>query len=515
MNFKELLLPLALAIIVSIGLQFYFRKPEVKKFSEESAGQMYEIKHDPAAVAPLSWGVNLVDEASKDATNTIIETDYARITFSSAGAAIEILQFKHQKQLITSIQARSCQDKAFFVAFDDKTPCNYTLVDQQESDSTFTITYQRALENNSSISKTFVINKHLPKIELTLNLSLTQPADYIKKLRIFYPAPLILGTKPTDIHAFVNDALNENALKIYRSIPEITHKTWRKPLICGITDRFFIHALINDPQGFTYRCAFSEPEEGKELIAQLEGHPMSSSTQWTLTFYCGPKQMSLIKQVDSRLEHLYEYGIWAPFSKGILLTLNFLYDHVHNYGLAILIFALLVKLLLLPLTVRGERNLAKQAAKQAETSRKLQYLQNKFRDDPERLRQEKEALLKQQGIGGMIGGCLPVLLQLPIFFALQRLMSSAIELYHAPFLWITDLSSPDKFYILPVLTAVSFLLSSQTNSKPIKQQFSTFAFALVIGAGSVGLPAGVTLYIATSMFLGIIQSYIFKTKPNA
>ncbi len=511
MNFKELIVPFVLAVLVTVGINYYFRKTEAPKKGTTVPGQMYEITHDPAAVAPLTWSINCDQEPSKEPTLTRVETDYAIITFSTAGAAIDKLEFKHQKELLTSLQARSLQDKALMLAFDEKTPCNFTLVSNTESDKSITLCYQHELEHGGRLTKTFIIDKKLPTVELLIDLNIPQPISHLKKLRIFYPAPLISDSKPTDVHAFVNDALNENALKIYKTIPEITHKTWLNLTISGITDRFFVHALIRDPEHFTYRCAFSEPEEGKELIAQLESNPITSSTRWSLTFYFGPKQMSSIQRVDQRLEHLYEYGIWAPFSKGILIVLNFLDDYLHNYGLAILALALLIKLLLLPLSVRGERNMAKQAAKQAELSRKLQHLQNKFRDDPERLRQEKEALIRQQGLGGILGGgCLPVLLQMPIFFALQRLFSSSIELYHAPFLWIKDLSSPDRFYILPALMVVSIIIQSQANAKQIKQQFMTIGIALFFGAASIGLPAGVILYIAASMFLGTLQTRIFR-----
>lgn len=516
MNFKELIFPIVLALIATIGLHFYFRKPEAPKDLSNAPGQIHEVQHDLAAVAPLTWGLTFAQEPQKESSPVTIETDYARMTFSGSCASIEKLEFKHNKELLSSIAASTCQEMAFLIAFEDKTPANFTLVDKQETADAVILKYQSLLADNAgTLVKTFTINKKLPKVDLAINLALTQPAPYIKKLRVFFPAPLISGSKPTDVHAFVNDAMNENALKSYRTIPEITHKTWLKPTLCGINDRFFIHALLNDPQGFVYRCAFSELQEGKELIAQLEGKPVTGSAQWTLSFYFGPKQMSMIKSVDTRLEHLYEYGIWAPFSKAILIVLNFIVSFVGNYGIAILLLALLIKLLLLPITVRGERNMAQQVKKQADLQRKMQHLQIKFRDDPERLRQEKEALIREHGVGGMLGGCLPVLLQIPIFFALQRLLSSSIELYHTPFLWIGDLSSPDRFYVLPILCAISVLLQAKVGSKPIKQQFSTFAMALLMGAVAVGFPSGVALYICSSMFLGVLQSRIFNPTAGA
>jgi len=137
---------------------------------------------------------------------------------------------------------------------------------------------------------------------------------------------------------------------------------------------------------------------------------------------------------------------------------------------------------------------------------KLKYIKERYKEDPQRLAEEQAALMRTQGLS-TLAGCLPLLLQFPIFIILQRVLSSSIELYKAPFFgWITDLSAVDPWYILPILTTLAMLLSMTATDA--RQRLFSVAMAVVFGAISTTFSAGLVLYIFVSTAFGVVQSFI-------
>jgi len=140
----------------------------------------------------------------------------------------------------------------------------------------------------------------------------------------------------------------------------------------------------------------------------------------------------------------------------------------------------------------------------------VQALREKYKEDPMRLNQEMMALMKENG-ANPLGGCLPMLLQIPIFFALYRVISSSVELYQSPFMfWINDLSAYDKFYVLPVLMAASMFIQQKitpTTMDPTQAKIMLF-LPLVMCLFMLQLPSGLTLYMFISTLFGIIQQMI-------
>jgi YidC/Oxa1 family membrane protein insertase len=222
----------------------------------------------------------------------------------------------------------------------------------------------------------------------------------------------------------------------------------------------------------------------------------------------GPKEAAAMSAVDFRLEDTLEYaGFFAPISKFLLYVLKILYGYVKNFGFAIILLTILVKLFLFPFTYGAEDSMKKRL----EFDKKLRYLQQKYKDQPEILAHERTELIKKHGMPGL-SGCLPLLLQLPIFIALSRVLSSAIELYNAPFIgWIQDLSAKDPYYILPLITALAMIAQSLVMpSGDAKQRISTFVMALIIGAVTANLAAGLALYICTFTILGFVQTQVVR-----
>ena len=349
------------------------------------------------------------------------------------------------------------------------------------------------------------LSKHLrylrtfSKIGLTVTLIPKHGASL--QARIFYPTPLMPDIAANDVKSAIMSEENNAVTKL--PLSRITpDKAWFAPSLVGLDNRYFVHALVQDPAQFTQRAYF-KVLPSKDAIAVIEGPVVTQEQAWSVSFYMGPKEEKAMQAVDPRLEQTLDYAGWlAPISKLLLKLLTYLYGYVKNYGFAIILLTLFIKLLLLPFTLKGAQSMKKTS----EMQRKLQYLQNKYKDDAEQLTRERAELIRQHGMPGM-AGCLPLLLQIPVFIALSRVLSSAIELYQAPFiLWIKDLSQPDPYYVLPISIAATMLLQATTVDAKQRMQFIIMAF--VFGALAINFSAGLCLYICVSTLLSVIQTAV-------
>jgi YidC/Oxa1 family membrane protein insertase len=329
--------------------------------------------------------------------------------------------------------------------------------------------------------------------------------------RVLFGAPVLRETEQINgqSNSLKEDAISGIANNQRGSIEKVAlanidlHKGWFLPTFFGSEDRYFVHALIADPQSFAQR-GYYDMYGHQGLISILESSPFNTSKEWSLSFYLGPKEDQAMNAVDPRLEQTLEHsGMLAPLSRFLLLVLKYLYGFVHNYGWAIIIMTVLINLILLPLNIKSAQSMKKNA----EVQKKLVYLQHRYKDDPDTLNRERNELLSKDGMA-MVGGCLPKLLQLPIFFALSRVLSSSIELYKAPFIgWIQDLSVPDPYYVLPTLIGLSLIFQPNAMTDA-KQRFMMLALALIFWAVALKFSAGLCLYILVGMILNIIQMFV-------
>ena len=214
--------------------------------------------------------------------------------------------------------------------------------------------------------------------------------------------------------------------------------------------------------------------------------------------------MKALSLVDSRLEGVLDYGWFAPFSKLLLYLLNFFYGLLKSYGLAIIAVTLLVRLVMVPFTLKGEQS----QRKHQEAQKKLQYLEQKYKHDPELLAREKAEFARKHGVPGLLG-CLPLLLQIPVFIGLQRVLTNAIELYKVPFLWVPDLSARDPYYIFPALVGMGMIAQMAQSGDP-RQRIANILLAIIIAAVTANLSAGLTLFICVSTLLGLAQTALQK-----
>ena len=391
--------------------------------------------------------------------------------------------------------------KCFLVACDEKTPYFYDLVDRTEDETSVRLVYQSS-QKNVSIRKTFTVYKYLHQIDFKLDVEPQKGLSEGIGIRIFYPSPVMPALADQDqVSGVILDRkdsfekTNKDSLKI--------DEGWIAPSIFGTDNKYFLFALFKDTHSFLDRAYYKHV--GKEyLFSILEGPSVTQKSSWDLSFYLGPKEANALEVVDKRLEKALDYYGWlAPISRFLLGILNWLYNYLQNYGFAIIVLTVLMKLIMLPFTIQSERGMKDRL----EMQKKLTYLQQRYKSDPDRLALERTELIRKHGTG--LGGCLPMLLQIPIFFALSRVLANSIELYQAPMLWIPDLSTRDPYYILPVLVTAGMLAQSTTVDP--KQRMPIIAMGLVFGGITASLSSGLALYICMSTLLGVAQSKLLKS----
>jgi YidC/Oxa1 family membrane protein insertase len=238
----------------------------------------------------------------------------------------------------------------------------------------------------------------------------------------------------------------------------------------------------------------------------------------------GPKELDVLDAVNPTLNKTINFGWTSIIALPFLKLLKLFYRIAPNYGLAIILLTVVVRLLTLPMSIKGQRSMMKMQRLQPQVER----IREKHKDDQERLNREMVDLYKRNHVNPL-GGCLPMAVQLPVFFGLYEALLNAIELRHAPFVgWITDLSAPDCLHLswfptlpftscqgIPVLvilmTITAFLQQWMSPKQPDPNQqkmmmYMPVAFSLIF----VNMPAGLTLYYFSSNLLGVVQQFILN-----
>lgn len=521
MNFRELLLPLSLALITTWAFQYFFSarrtSNEPQSTTQHTDGMFVVAPKDTHVEVhqPLKLEVNFFEKpTTKKPVLTKVETDTVHYVFSTEGASLESLEFKRKwggkEGYLSTIFPPAVADReqrCFLVAFDTNSPFYFDLTDKKEDNEKAYITYRTEFPEGI-LTKEYTVFKHEYRIDLALTVEPKKEIAHSLQARIFFPSPIVPQLGNDDwTKGMVADA--QNKIQVHDKNEEILSGYWTKPTLFGTQDRYFINAFFADANSFVQR-AYYKVFNLDNLFSILEGPAVTESTTWTLSFYFGPKEDSAVKLVDERLSQVLNYGWFAPISRPVskilLDILNVINDYVHNYGLAIIILTLLMKLLMLPFTFRSEQS----TKKRLEFQKKLQYIQEKHKNDKEALALARADLIRKHGMPGL-SGCLPILLQIPLFIALSWVLGNSIELYMAPFLWIRDLSAKDPYYILPILVGITMLFHNPTQQTiDPKQKISMIAMAVIFAAFTASLPAGLVLYIVTSTLLGVIQLHISR-----
>jgi YidC/Oxa1 family membrane protein insertase len=218
--------------------------------------------------------------------------------------------------------------------------------------------------------------------------------------------------------------------------------------------------------------------------------------------YCGPIDYFILEEQGQGMEKIVDMG-WSvirPIAKVILIFMVNVHKVVPNFGLVIIILSMVTKILFWPLTHKSYKSMRDMKNLQPEMS----ALKEKYKDNPKKLNEEMMKLYRKRGVNP-IGGCLPLILQMPVFFALFRILNSTINVRGEAFLWCSDLSNPD--IILVVLMGVSMFVQQKLSVTDPKQAYMTYIMPVVFTFIFISFPAGLVLYWLVNNLLAIIQQF--------
>ncbi len=288
----------------------------------------------------------------------------------------------------------------------------------------------------------------------------------------------------------------------------------------AVVQHYFVSAWIPGHfgnQAYTAKLESRKSADGMNIIGFTSptiNVPAGKTMTVDATFYSGPKVQSELKDLAAGLNQTVDYGWLWPIAKLLFMGLQFFHNIVGNWGWSIILLTVLVKLILWPLSSKSYRSMAKMRVIAPE----MQRMKEEFGEDRMRFSQEMMALYKREQVNPL-SGCLPLLLQMPIFLALYWVLMESVELRHAPWmLWIQDLSAMDPLFILPLLMGATMFVQQMLNPQPADpMQAKVFKIMpIMFTVFMLFFPAGLVLYWIVNNSITILQQgYINKSVEKA
>lgn len=554
METRRFILALSLSLIVFVVyVRFFAPKPPQKPLAPEAAQQetmpqKAEQPATPSAKRPEAVAAK-IEQATKG-RDIIIETDLVKAVVNTAGGVITGLELKNYREADkTEVGLGALYKKITGQAKKEERPKkelgnvqlvpSYEGVDPKDMVAPLTVMpLDKALFKLAQVEyranrDSFLLGRDKPSE--TLVLSYNGPAGIMIEKRLTfhndkYQIDVAVDTKGLDGYNLflgtdfgIADKLSKDASGRVGMVALVDGKTNADKLGSikgevqysgaiewfGQEDKYFTATMLYGDRGIVTCKRTQAPREvGDLLTTGLTVKEKAGSH--TFGIYAGPKSFTLLQAEGHGLEQLVDYGWFGILAKPMFWLMRQFYAITRNYGIAIILLTIVVRILLFYPSLKSATAMEEMKKIQPQ----LTALREKYKKDPQRMNQEMMKMYKEHKVNPL-GGCLPMLLQLPFFVALYNVLSVSIELRQSPFIsfWIKDLSVYDPFYILPVLMGVSMIFTMKMTSTTVDPQqqkimmFMNVAFIFLFA----WLPAGLLLYITLSNLLSIVQQlYVRK-----
>ena len=290
----------------------------------------------------------------------------------------------------------------------------------------------------------------------------------------------------------------------------------------ALKSRFFVET-VSAPTNAGFRLdAVRDTSQAPLTVSRIAGSVLfpgtllnaGDSIKRRYTLYVGPKKLAYLSALDVHMDEIMEFGFFSWFCKPLVALLNWFYHLIPNYGVAIILLTLLVRVVFWPLTHKSTES----AKRMRDIQPKIKAIQESFKDDPHKLQQETWRVYRENKVNPL-SSCLPMLVQIPIFIALYTVLRSAVDLRQAPFLWVHDLSQPENLLagvlpipinILPLLMAATTVVQSKLTPSmgdPMQQKMLTWMMPLMMLFFFYSMPAALSLYWTVSTMLAIFQLF--------
>ncbi|MGH9672764.1 MAG: membrane protein insertase YidC [Bryobacteraceae bacterium] len=523
---RRLLLAFGLMAVFLVGSQYLFPPPAPPKKEPEKAPAAEKkaetVKPAPSPVAPAQ-----PQTAASQETTHVIETAVYRVAFNNRGATVDswiLKNFKDNAGKPLELVNRAAIPKmgrAFSWLFKDRKPSvdlNQALFEAKPSADGLGIEFSFS-DGKTFARRSFQFEKdrYLSHYGSEVNEA-GSPVPHWAAWRGGFGDGTVDNAASVQ-HGVLWDAAESELVTRSASDAKDQPVEDRSPEFAGVEDQYF--AAVGLPEGgasiglITYQD-FVVTEVLKAETAHV-GVALGGEGRHQWALYVGPKDIDLLKRANPRLERLVDFGWFAIIAKPLFLVLHWFSEkYTHNYGWSIIVITVVINFLLLPLKLTNMKSMKKMQRLQPLVAAINEKYKGLSLRDPRKAQQNQEVmdLYKKHGVNPM-GGCLPILLQIPFFIAYYTVLSVAIELRGASWLWVTDLSRPENLPIrlLPVaMIASQFALQKMTPSTTVDpmQQRIMLLMPLMFGFMFYGVSSGLVLYWLTSNLVGIAQQMYFN-----
>ena len=371
-------------------------------------------------------------------------------------------------------------------------------------------------EGPISARKTYTFRRGRYDVELTLTVAPTaggswRGAPYVQMERVHIPVDRSFLS--VDSYSFKGPVLydGEQFEKIEFEDLARTPETQNVQggWFAAIQHHFLAAAVPPGDAVFRYDAGARGSVFSLSAIGPVNDVSAAAPLNASFTLFVGPKLQAQLQSVGSELERTVDYGITTPLAQPLFFVLDWVQGWVNNWGFTIIIVTILIKLVFYKLTAMSGRSMAKMR----KIAPRMKALQERYKDDRQALSQAMMDLYKKEKVNPA-AGCLPILIQMPFFFAFYWVLVESVEMRQAPFaLWIQDLSARDPFFVLPALMAVAMYFQTRMSPAPPDpvQARMMQIMPLVFAAFLVVFPAGLVLYQLTNTGLSILQQWRINT----
>jgi len=554
---KRLILAVVLSVLVLVGYQAFFVKPPDPSSLPQEVQTQGEVQTKDGEAAPnvseykakTDVAPETVEPQKKNYRTIAISTPLYHIAVSEAGAAVKSFELKNYyqtnqkdsplKQLVPKelnegvlsfdLERQSVPGlkNAVYTAKTNDAEIN---VSQGEKNLEFIFETPEGIVVKKIF--TFKADSYLIDCDIifqngsdaTLNdtLVVSIPGIYNEEVKTrskfaFEGPSAFIGNEFTEINP--DDIKEKNTY--------IGKIDW-----AGYSERYFFTALMpkqkdgGSPADAKLFLSYDNDRVISHYIRKMEPLDKGLQGKYSFVFYMGPKSHKVLSKYDNSLKEAVNFGFFNVIAKPLLIGMNFIHDMIPNYGVAIILLTIIIKLAFWPLGTKSYKSMNEMKKIQP----LMMELREKYKDDKQKMNQEVMGLYKTYKVNPA-SGCLPMLVQMPIFFALYRMLYQAIELRHAPFFgWMTDLAAPERLFhfnfsipfmdaphgipVLTLLMGASFLLQqkmSPATGDPMQAKMMML-MPLIMTVLFINFPAGLVLYMFVNNIISMGQQYYIQKK---
>ena len=560
MENRNVIIAVILSTAILIGWSMYFENPdEAQRKRLEIQGKTETQTNIQKPETPQTTKANPTKaisrgEALKEGERVSIENSNLAGSISLRGAIIDDIVLKNYRETLDKnskpivVLSPKKSDEGYFVESgwattksDIKVPDNnsiWQIKDGKKLTPTSPVTLEWNNREGIIFSKKIEVdNKYLFKITETIR------NEKNKTIELFHYSQITKNTKPTTENFYI---LHEGLIGVVdKNLKEETYSTIEKEKKTyagksgwfGITDKYWMSAIIPESgKSFKGEYSFANSYKANFIISEPTIANPQKSTSATLKIFIGAKEVypidnyTEIEKID-RFDLSIDWGWFYFITKPLFFVIDYIFKIVGNFGLAIIILTLIVRILFFPLNNYSFKSMAKMKVLQPETLR----IKELYKDDVKRTQQEMMALYKREKVNPL-SGCLPILIQIPIFFAVYKMLFVTLEMRHAPFFgWIKDLSAADPTTIFnlfglipwnppsflmigvwPILMGITMYFQMKLNPTPPDPiQAKIFAFfPLIMTVMLATFPSGLVVYWTVSNVLTMAQQYYIMKKTT-